>query len=47
MFKAANKGYTTATDLADNMVKNLKITFITYNIDTVYKNKIDQIYISK
>ena len=27
MLQAANKGYTTATDLADNMVKNLKITF--------------------
>ena len=27
MFKAASKGYITATDLADNMVKNLKITF--------------------
>ena len=27
MLEAANKGYTTATDLADNMVKNLKITF--------------------
>ena len=27
MFESANKGYTTATDLADNMVKNLKITF--------------------
>ena len=27
MLKAANKGYTTATDLADAMVKNLKITF--------------------
>ena len=27
MLQAANRGYTTATDLADNMVKNLKITF--------------------
>ena len=27
MLQAANKGYTTATDLADAMVKNLKITF--------------------
>ena len=27
MLQAANNGYTTATDLADNMVKNLKITF--------------------
>jgi len=27
MLKAAGKGYTTATDLADNMVKNLNITF--------------------
>ncbi len=27
MFKAAKKGYTTATDLADNMVKNLNINF--------------------
>ena len=27
MFEAASKGYTTATDLADAMVKNLKITF--------------------
>ena len=27
MLKTAGKGYTTATDLADNMVKNLNITF--------------------
>ena len=27
MLKAAGKGYTTATDLADNMVKHLNITF--------------------
>ena len=27
MLQAANRGYTTATDLADHMVKNLKITF--------------------
>ena len=27
MLEAANKGYTTSTDLADAMVKNLKITF--------------------
>ena len=27
MLQAANKGYTTATDLADAMVKNLRITF--------------------
>ncbi len=27
MLEAANKGYTTATDLADSMVKDLKITF--------------------
>ena len=39
MLKAASKGYTTATDLADNIVKNLNVSFRdSYNITSKIVN---------
>ena len=47
MLQAANKGYTTATDLADAMVKNLRITFReSYKITSKIVNSAEKLNLS-